>query len=134
MVWPSRSTVTVSAILITSFSLWEMRTQVTPWPLSSRRMEKRFSQSSSLSAAVGSSRTSSFTLRLSALAISTSCCLPTPRSFTRVSGFTSSLTLPSISVDFLIVSFQSTVIPRVISWPRKMFSYTVMSGTRASSW
>ncbi len=135
MVWPSRSTVTTSATLITSLSLWVMRTQVTPCSFSSLRMEKRLSQSVSFRAAVGSSRTSSLTLRLIALAISTSCCLPTPRSFTSVSGLTSSLTLPSISVACLIVSFQSTVDRRgVISWPRKMFSYTVISGTRASSW
>ncbi len=57
-----------------------------------------------------------------ALAISTSCCLPTPRSLTSVAGFTVSRTRPSISAAFFIVSFQSTVMPLRISCPRKMFS------------
>ena len=72
MVLPSRSTVTLSAILITSLSLWEMRTQVTPLSLSPLIISSRFSQSSSLRAAVGSSRMSSLTSRLKALAISMS--------------------------------------------------------------
>ena len=52
---------------------------------------QRFSLSSSFSAAVGSSRISSLTSLLNALAISTSCCFPTPKSLINVSGFTFNL-------------------------------------------
>ncbi|MNC92745.1 hypothetical protein D3C83_92260 [compost metagenome] len=78
---------TESAIAITSLSLCEMITQVMPSSRSPRSRSSRWAESSSLSAAVGSSRMSSFTFFDSALAISTSCCLPTPMSEIVVVGF-----------------------------------------------
>ena len=88
----------------------------------------------SLSAAVGSSRISSFTSLDSALAISTSCCLPTPMSAIRVCGLSSSPTRSSSAAACVIVSCQ-LITPRVAcSLPRKMFSAMDRYGTRASSW
>ncbi|CAM5629559.1 hypothetical protein SRIMM317S_04365 [Streptomyces rimosus subsp. rimosus] len=83
---PSRSTVTLSATRRISPSLCEISTQATPWSRSRHTRSSRWSLSASLSAAVGSSRISSRTSLASALAISTNCCLPTPRSATRVRG------------------------------------------------
>ena len=62
-----------------------MMIEVMPCFFSSRMRSRRLPLSSSFRAAVGSSRMSSFTFFDSALAISTSCCLPTPMSATRVS-------------------------------------------------
>jgi len=84
---PSRRTVIRSAIFSTSFSLWEMMMDVIPSDLRSRSSVRSRPLSSSFSAAVGSSRMSSRTCLERALAISTSCCLPTPRSFVRADGF-----------------------------------------------
>ena len=84
MVLPSRMIVTESAISSISLSLWEIMMQVMPCAFSWRIRPSRCSESSSFSAAVGSSRMSSFTSLDRALAISTSCCLPTPMSMTRV--------------------------------------------------
>ena len=87
MVLPSRMMVTASATLRISLSLWLMMMLVTPWPFRWRIRSSRWPESSSLSAAVGSSRISSFTSLESALAISTSCCLPTLMCWTGVTGF-----------------------------------------------
>ncbi len=134
MVRPSLRTVTVSAIEMTSFNLCEINTQVTPWCLRSRNKLKRFSASSVFSADVGSSRINSLTSLLNALAISTNCLFPTLKSFTLTAGFTLSFTFFKISPALLIVSFQSTMTPLFNSWPRKIFSYTDISGTSANSW
>ena len=83
IVRPSRRIVTESAIASISLSLCEMITQVMPSSRSPRSRSSRCAESSSLSAAVGSSRMSSLTSLDSALAISTSCCLPTPMSMHR---------------------------------------------------
>ncbi len=131
---PSRMIVTESATRRISFSLCEMMIEVMPCSFSWRIRSRSLPLSSSLSAAVGSSRMSSFTFFDSALAISTSCCLPTPMSATRVSGCSSSPTRRSSSVACLSVSFQS-IRPRLAcSLPRKMFSAMERYGTSASSW
>ncbi len=78
MVWPSRITVTWSATRLISFSLCEMRIEVMPCRLNSSSRSSSAWLSFSDRLAVGSSRISSSTSLLSALAISTSCCLPTP--------------------------------------------------------
>jgi len=92
---PSRSTVTASATLAISLSLCEMRMQAMPWRRSSTSSRSSASLSVSFRLAVGSSRMSSFTSLDSALAISTSCCLPTPRSSISVVGDSASPTLSS---------------------------------------
>ena len=104
-----------------SFSLWMRITQVMPSARRPRSTSSRCAESSSLSAAVGSSRISSRTSLDSALAISTSCCLPTPRSTTGVTGRSSSPTRRSRAAAAALVRFQS-ISPRVAcSLPRKMF-------------
>ena len=75
---PSRRMVIESATLATSLSLCEIRIEVMPCSLSSSSRSSSASLSLSLRHAVGSSRISSLTSLASALAISTSCCLPTP--------------------------------------------------------
>ncbi len=67
-------------------------------------------------------------------AISTSCCLPTPSSSTRVAGFSSSPTRLSSLTASRFVLFQSMTPPRDISLPRKMFSAMERKGLSASSW
>ncbi len=122
MVRPSRRIVTESATRRISLSLWEMMMEVMPCFFSSRIRSRSLPLSSSLSAAVGSSRMSSFTFFDSALAISTSCCLPTPMSATRVSGWSDRPTRRSSSVACLSVSVQLMTPRRACSLPRKMFS------------
>ena len=78
-----------------SLSLCEIKMQVMPWALSSSSRSSRAWLSFSLRLAVGSSRISSRTLRDRALAISTSCCLPTPSWPTGVSGDSRRPTLAS---------------------------------------
>ena len=76
----------VSATFRISFSLCEIRIAEMPCERNSLSSASSASLSLSLRLAVGSSRISSFTSLDSALAISTSCCLPTPRSVMRVLG------------------------------------------------
>ncbi|MCY1498365.1 hypothetical protein D9M68_323490 [compost metagenome] len=97
---PSRSTVIESATLAISLSLCEMRIDAMPWRFSSSSSASSASLSFSFRLAVGSSRISSFTSFASALAISTSCCLPTPRSVTSVVGGSFRPTLASSSRVF----------------------------------
>ena len=87
MVAPSRKIVIWSATFLTSFSLWEIRIEVIPCCLNSSKSASSASLSFSFRLAVGSSRIRSFTSLESALAISISCCFPTPRLVIRVSGF-----------------------------------------------
>ena len=72
-------------------------------------------ESVSLSAAVGSSRISSFTSFDSALAISTSCCLPTPSWPTGVTGFSSRPTDASSAAASAFALFQSISPPRPLT-------------------
>ena len=89
----------------------------------------------SFSAAVGSSRMSSFTSLDSALAISTSCCLPTPSWPTGVTGFSWRPTEASRAAASALARFQSMSPPRPLrSLPRNMFSAIDRYGTSASSW
>ena len=134
MLRPSRSTVIESATPSTSFSLCEMMMQVIPWALNSRIRSSSLRLSSSFSAAVGSSMISRRTFLDSALAISTSCCLPTPMSAIRVDGFSFSPTRASSPREWLSVSFQLTTPARACSLPRKMFSAIDRYGISASSW
>jgi hypothetical protein len=84
---PSRMMVILSATRRISLSLWEMMIEVMPCLRNSMSRLSSASESVSLSEAVGSSRISSLhVLADSALAISTSCCLPTPISVDQVSG------------------------------------------------
>ncbi len=131
---PSRRMLIESAMAAISFSLCEMITQVMPPSRRPRSSSSRWAESSSFSAAVGSSRISSRTSLDSALAISTSCCLPTPMSATGVTGFSGSPTRSSSSRASWLVRFQS-IRPRVArSLPRKMFSAIDSWGQSASSW
>ena len=78
-VLPSRITVMRSATFITSFSLWVIRIEEMPCALEVlQQIASSAFESVSLRLEVGSSRISSFTFLFSALAISTSCCLPVP--------------------------------------------------------
>jgi hypothetical protein len=83
---PSRITVMESATSASSLSLWEIRIEAMPWLRNSFSSSSSASLSLSFRLAVGSSRMSSRTFLASALAISTSCCLPTPRWVISVSG------------------------------------------------
>lgn len=134
MVRPSRRIVMLSAIASISPSLCEMMIEVMPCCRKPRSRSSRCRESSSLRAAVGSSRMSSFTSFANALAISTSCCLPTPMSLISVSGSSRSPTCSISSSARRREAFQS-IAPRLRgSLPRKMFSAIDMPGTSASSW
>ena len=104
---PSRMIVVVSAISAISLSLWEIMIDVMPCALSWRRRPSRCSESLSFSAAVGSSRMRSLTSLDSALAISTSCCLPTPSWPTGVTGSSSRPTRASSAAACELARFQS---------------------------
>ncbi|RAO16843.1 hypothetical protein LUPAC07_03011 [Micromonospora noduli] len=132
---PSRMTVVESAMAVISLSLCEIMMQVMPCSLRARNRSSRCAESMSLSAAVGSSRMSRRTFFDSALAISTSCCLPTPSWMTGVTGFSCSPTDASSFAASALAKFQSMspLRPRR-SLPRKMFSAIDRYGTRASSW
>ena len=135
IVLPSRMTVTESATFLISFSLWLMMIDVMPCPLRCRIRSSRWSESSSLSAAVGSSRMRSFTSFESAFAISTSCCLPTPMSMIFVVGFSRRPTRARSFDASKFVLFQSIRPPRPFSsLLRKMFSAIDRYGLSASSW
>ena len=98
MVLPSRRMVIASATRSISLSLWLIMIDVMPLPCSPLSRSSRCWESSSLRAAVGSSRMSSLTSLPSALAISTSCCFPMPRCLTGVSGFSRRPTRASSSM------------------------------------
>jgi hypothetical protein len=131
---PSRITVTVSATRRTSLSLWLMMMLVTPCAFSSSIRSSSAWLSASDSAAVGSSRISSRTSLDRALAISTSCCLPTPSLSTSVVGASRRPTLRSSASVRWKVPCQSITPLRAFSLPRKTFSAIDSSGTSASSW
>ena len=133
-VLPSRRMVTESATRAISLSLCEIRMQVMPWALSSSSRSSRAWLSFSFRLAVGSSRISSLTCLDSALAISTSCCLPTPRSVMRVEGDSFRPTLRSSSCVWRCAAIQSITPKCAISLPRNTFSVIDSSGTSASSW
>ena len=107
-----------------------------PWRAElAQQVEQVRRSRSSLRAAVGSSRMSSLTSLDSALAISTSCCLPTPRSVTCVSGFSLS---PTLLEQLDRLACWSAPVDDAAAWrcslPRKMFSAIDSCGTSASSW
>ena len=77
-----------SAIALTSLSLWVMKTIDLPDSFSDRMTASSSSVSCGVSTAVGSSRISRSTSRVSALTISTRCCTPTGRSSMIASGST----------------------------------------------
>ena len=108
--------------------------QVIPWLLNWRRRSSKCSESASLSAAVGSSRIRSFTFLETALAISTSCCFPTPMRLTGVFGSSERPTLASNFCASRLVLFQSIRPRLLISLLRKMFSAIDRYGLSASSW
>ena len=85
---PSRMTVMRSATARTSRSLCVMKTIEVPSSRSCRMIAISSSVSCGVSTAVGSSNTSTFASRDSALMISTRCCTPTGRSPTSASGST----------------------------------------------
>jgi hypothetical protein len=114
--------------------LWEIRIDEIPCALNRSSRARSASLSFSFRLAVGSSRIRSLTFFESALAISTSCCLPTPRLVIRVSGDSSSPTVRSSSLVREKATDQSMMPYRACSFPRKMFSAIDRSGTSASSW
>ena len=134
MVRPSRMIVMASEICSISLSLWLIMMQVMPRSRRPPRSLSRFWLSPSLSAAVGSSRMSSLTSLASALAISTSCCLPMPMSRMIVSGSSSRPTRSSSSTARLRASSQSMTPRLASSLPMKRFSVIESSGMSASSW
>ena len=135
IVRPSRRIVIESAIAAISLSLCEMITQVMPSSRRPRSRSSRCAESSSLSAAVGSSRISSFTSFDSAFAISTSCCLPTPMSSTgrdRVLPQAHPREQLGRPRGWCGSSRSARGVAR--SLPRKMFSAIESCGHSASSW
>ena len=131
---PSRMTVIVSATDSTSLSLCEIRTHAMPCARNSRRSCSSAWESFSLREDVGSSRIRSSTFLDSALAISTSCCLPTPRWLILVSGVSSRPTFLSSPIA-LECERPQLMTPRLAcSLARKMFSVIDSCGTSASSW
>ena len=104
IVLPSLNTVIVSAISRTSLSLCDIRMQVTPLVFKFRIISRRFWQSFSFNAAVGSSSIKSLAFLYKALAISTNCCCPIPSSFILVVGFILKRTISSKEVVILIIS------------------------------
>ena len=131
---PSRMMVMASETCSISLSLWEIMMQEIPLARRPVSSSSRCWESDSLSAAVGSSRISSLTDLLRALAISTSCCLPTPMSLTFVVGSSCSPTRAISSRALVLTRAQSITPKRVGSLPRKMFSAMDSSGISASSW
>ena len=131
---PSRMIVIWSATFEISFSLCEMMIDAMPCFLKSSRRFSSFWLSLSFSDAVGSSRMSSLTFLASALAISTSCCLPIPMLVISVSGFSSRPTRARSSRVRAKARSQSMMPNRDVSLPRNMFSAIDRSGTSASSW
>ncbi len=130
---PSRSTVMRSATFETSFSLCEMRMEEMPCARNSSSRSSSAALSFSERLAVGSSRMSRRTFFDSALAISTSCCLPTPMSVTRVSGSSSRPTLASSSRVRRCTAPRSMTPKRAGGLAMKMFSAIDISGISASS-
>ena len=131
---PSRSTVMRSATRATSFNLCEIRIEAMPCWRNATRRSSSAALSVSLRLAVGSSRISSRTRLESALAISTNCCLPTPRSVINVSGCSRRPTWSSNSLVRSYTESRSTMPNRVGGCDRKMFSAIDSSGISASSW
>ena len=131
---PSRSTVMLSATLEISLSLCEIRMQVMPWRLSSSSSSISASLSVSFRLAVGSSKISSLTSLDRALAISISCCLPTPRLVISALGDSFNPTFFSRACVFTNEVVQLMMPPVACSLPRKMFSAIDSRGTSASSW
>ena len=84
MVEPSRTTVIEFAMYEISFNLCEMMIDVMPSDLNLSISSKSFWESDSFNDAVGSSRINRRQFLEIALAISTSCCLPTPISLIKV--------------------------------------------------
>ena len=130
---PSRSTVMRSATLEISFSLCDIIIDEMPCLRKSINKARSAFESVSFKLEVGSSRISSFTFLLSALAISTSCCLPVPKLVISVLGcsfsptfFKSSLVRENASNQLITPFF-------AVSCPRKIFSAIESSGTKASS-
>ncbi len=131
---PSRMIVIESAMASISLSLWEMMMLVMPRERRPRSRSSRCSESSSLSADVGSSRMSRRTSFASARAISTSCCLPTPMFLIWASGDSWSPTRAMSSSARRRATPQSMPNDPLTSLPRKMFSVIESSGMSASSW
>ena len=115
-------TVIWSAMRLISLSLCEIMIEVMPCALNSSRRSRSAWLSFSDSDAVGSSRMSSLTSLASALAISTSCCLPVPMLVISVSGSSRRPTLRSSSAERRRTLFQSMMPLLACSLPRNMFS------------
>ena len=131
---PSRSTVMRSATRATSFNLCEIRIEAMPCSLNATSRSSSAALSVSFRLAVGSSRIKRRTRLESAFAISTSCCLPTPRSVTSVSGCSRRPTWASSSRVRRCTASRSIMPNRLGRCDRKMFSAIDISGIRASSW
>ena len=132
---PSRMTVIWSATSRTSRSLWVMKTIDAPAALSCRMISMSSSVSCGVSTAVGSSKTSTFASRDSALMISTRCCTPTGRSSTSASGSTWKPNRAEISRTRSRAAFRSSRPPAFVdSWPSMTFSATVKTGISMKCW
>ncbi len=128
---PRRITVIWSAIALTSLSLCVMNTIDLPAALSVRMTASSSSVSCGVSTAVGSSRISTSTSRVSALTISTRCCTPTGRSSIVASGSTGSPYRRETSTTRARAFLRSSdpIGPTVGSAPSITFSATVNTGT-----
>ena len=125
----------LSAIALTSLSLWVMKTIEVPFSLSWRMTPISSSISAGVSTAVGSSRISTRASLVSALMISTRCWTPTGMSSTSASGSTSNPYRSDSSVTSACAFFRSSTPPaRTFSRPSMMFSATVNTGTSMKCW
>jgi hypothetical protein len=134
---PRRITVIRSAMALTSRSLCVMKTIDLPVSASPRMTVSSSSVSCGVSTAVGSSRMSSSTSRVSAFTISTRCCAPTGRFSTSASGSTGSPYRRETSMTSRRARLRSSAPsrpPRVFSAPSAMFSATVKTGTSMKCW
>ena len=132
---PSRSTVTRWQMRKTSSSRWEMKTTAAPSARSVSTTVNRRSASTGDSAAVGSSMIRTRASRVSALAISTSCCSAIDRPRAMRSGSIATPRRLKISSTWRSIARASMRRPLRSGWrPMNTFSATDRSGNSVGSW
>ena len=130
---PLRSTEMRSEMVITSYSLWLIKTMDFPSSVIACSVSKRSSTSCGARTAVGSSMISTSASRYSILRISTRCCSPTESCQILAPGAT---LRPNRSSNAAIRSSYSgsRIKKRGSSSPSRMFSVTVSEGTSMKCW
>ena len=132
---PSRMIVTRWQLAKTSSSRCEMNSTAAPCLRSVRMTSNSRSTSTLVSAAVGSSMTSTLALNDSALAISTICWSATDRPRARRAGSSATPSRAKTSGRLAFIAERSMRRPPPSGWrPMKMFSATVRSGNSVGSW